>query len=59
MRNVLIAEIMLNDSGWEIVKELPSTSNQWSIREQKDIKQLLDSGSDYLKIGDIEFYICK
>ena len=59
MRNVLIAEIMLNDNGWEIVKELPSTSNQWSNREISAIKELLDSGLDSLEIGDTQFYICK
>ena len=59
MRNVLIAEIMLNDDGYELVKELPSTSNQWSIREVKAIRQLLDSGLDSLEIGDTSFYICK
>ena len=59
MRNVLIMEIMLNDNGYEIVKEIPSTSNQWSIREVKAIKQLLDSGLDSLAIGDTEFIICK
>jgi hypothetical protein len=59
MRNVLIAEIMLNDDGYELVKELPSTTNQWSIREVKAIRQLLDSGLDSLEIGDTSFYICK
>ena len=59
MRNVLIAEIMLNDDGYELVKELPSTSNQWSIREEKAIKQLLESGLDRLILGDTEFFICK
>ena len=59
MRNVLMTEIMLNDDGYEIVKELPSTSNQWSIREVKAIKQLLDSGLDSLEIGDTQFSICK
>jgi hypothetical protein len=59
MRNVLVMEIMLNDDGYEIVKELPSTSNQWSNREVQAIKQLLDSGLDTLEIGDTEFCICK
>jgi hypothetical protein len=59
MRNVLIGEIMLNDDGWELVKELPSTSNQWSKREETAIKQLLDSGLDRLILGDTEFFICK
>jgi len=59
MRNVLVAEIMLNDSGYEIVKELSSTSNQWSIREIKAITELLDSEKDHLVKGDTEFHICK
>jgi hypothetical protein len=59
MKNVLIAEIMLNDDGYELVKELPSTSNQWSIREVKAIQQLLESGLDRLILGDTEFFICK
>ena len=59
MRNVLVMEIMLNDDGYEIVKELPSTSNQWSNREVQTIKQLLDSGLDNLEIGDTQFLICK
>jgi hypothetical protein len=59
MKNVLVMEIMLDDDGYQIVKELPSTSNQWSIREAKAIKQLLDSGLDNFAIGDTEFFICK
>jgi hypothetical protein len=59
MRNVLVMEIMLNDDGYEIVKELPSTSNQWSNREVQAIKQLLDSGANSLEIGDTQFLICK
>jgi len=59
MRNVLIREIMLNATEWEIVKELPSTSNQWNTNELSAIKNLLESGNCYLSSGNTEFHICK
>lgn len=59
MRNVLIQKIMLNDNGYEIVKELQSTSNQWSNNELTVIMQLLESGLDFIDIGDTSYIIAK
>lgn len=49
MRNVLIGRIVLNDDGYELSKEHPSTSNEWSEWELSQIKKLLDSGLDELR----------
>jgi hypothetical protein len=59
MRNVLIQKTMLNDNGYEIVKELQSTSNQWSNNELTAIMQLLESGLDFIDIGDTSYIIAK
>jgi hypothetical protein len=59
MRNVLIRQIRLNATEWEIVKELPSTSNQWDNDELSAIKNLLESDNYYLCSGNTEFHICK
>lgn len=50
---------MLNDNGYEIVKELQSTSNQWSNNELTVIMQLLESGLDFIDIGDTSYIIAK
>lgn len=44
-----VGKIVLNDKGWELVKQYPSTSNEWSKREMEYIKILLSSGKDYLE----------
>jgi hypothetical protein len=59
MKNVLIARFMLNDNGWELVQEAPSTSNTWSIPAEKAIQELLNSGTDVLELGDTVYQIQK
>lgn len=57
MRNTLIGKVILNDNGYELIKEHPSTSNEWKENEIVQIRHLLNSGLDELRGNEaIETY---
>lgn len=57
MMTKTVQYIVLNDNGYELVRELPADSNEWYPSQKAQIKILLESGENFLDGVDCCFVL--